>query len=106
MAGWIEAMRRVRADVPVEAPVGQTQPVGNLVLRNHAVPALQALLAVLDVRVAQHLVHGIAQRNLLAGDWIRAFERQVIRIFGLLRAPLRSEERRVGKECRSRWSPS
>src|SRR2546429_1879145 len=22
-----------------------------------------------------------------------------------LRAPLRSEERRVGKECRSRWSP-
>src|SRR3712207_9256941 len=23
----------------------------------------------------------------------------------LLRAPLRSEERRVGKECRSRWSP-
>src|SRR2546430_8092108 len=24
---------------------------------------------------------------------------------GALRAPLRSEERRVGKECRSRWSP-
>ena len=24
---------------------------------------------------------------------------------GLLKAPSRSEERRVGKECRSRWSP-
>ena len=25
--------------------------------------------------------------------------------FGLLALTLRSEERRVGKECRSRWSP-
>src|SRR2546427_8155675 len=27
------------------------------------------------------------------------------RIVGLHRSPARSEERRVGKECRSRWSP-
>src|SRR2546425_12143051 len=27
------------------------------------------------------------------------------RIVGGVRAPARSEERRVGKECRSRWSP-
>src|SRR2546430_7046847 len=26
-------------------------------------------------------------------------------VWSLLRVPLRSEERRVGKECRSRWSP-
>ena len=26
-------------------------------------------------------------------------------VMGLLGAMMRSEERRVGKECRSRWSP-
>ena len=26
-------------------------------------------------------------------------------IYGVLEKPFRSEERRVGKECRSRWSP-
>src|SRR3712207_3821969 len=29
----------------------------------------------------------------------------VVAVIGLLGALLRSEERRVGKECRSRWSP-
>ena len=29
----------------------------------------------------------------------------LLNIMGLLDAPSRSEERRVGKECRSRWSP-
>src|SRR5690242_16552187 len=33
------------------------------------------------------------------GAWLDQFLR------GLLRASTRSEERRVGKECRSRWSP-
>ena len=49
MASRIEAVRRVSADVPMEAPVGQPQPVGNLVLRDHAIPALQALFAILNV---------------------------------------------------------
>ena len=29
----------------------------------------------------------------------------LLNILGLLDNPTRSEERRVGKECRSRWSP-
>src|SRR3712207_9172648 len=34
--------------------------------------------------------------------WVVLVEGIVVALFGLL---LRSEERRVGKECRSRWSP-
>ena len=29
----------------------------------------------------------------------------VVAMFGFLNSAMRSEERRVGKECRSRWSP-
>ena len=31
--------------------------------------------------------------------------RQFLRFCAVMTATLRSEERRVGKECRSRWSP-
>src|SRR5256885_6466281 len=39
--------------------------------------------------------------------WIARRVRRVVRGVGEITAPveLRSEERRVGKECRSRWSP-
>src|SRR3712207_6521994 len=36
------------------------------------------------------------------GDWAGD---AVVELYAPLQAPLRSEERRVGKECRSRWSP-
>jgi len=42
----------------------------------------------------------------LAGDFVRALECHTeADPVGLLIQFLRSEERRVGKECRSRWSP-
>ena len=34
-----------------------------------------------------------------------AFLREMVRGYQLCEKPDRSEERRVGKECRSRWSP-
>ena len=34
-----------------------------------------------------------------AGEWEKCFQT------GAVKAERRSEERRVGKECRSRWSP-
>src|ERR1051326_6208184 len=37
-------------------------------------------------------------------DWIREGEKQY-RVSAIKPPVLRSEERRVGKECRSRWSP-
>src|SRR2546426_8537512 len=36
---------------------------------------------------------------------VRMVTRQVLERFGYLVLEARSEERRVGKECRSRWSP-
>ena len=36
-------------------------------------------------------------------DWVREFRLKALQTFES--KPLRSEERRVGKECRSRWSP-
>ncbi len=49
MAGRIEAVRRIRADVAMEAAIGQAQPVGDLVFHDYAIPPIQALLAILDV---------------------------------------------------------
>ena len=44
----------------------------------------------------------IFQKMFIAMD---SFPLMAIPFFILARAVLRSEERRVGKECRSRWSP-
>ena len=53
----------------------------------------------------RHLLLGVGHRFLrLGGDERRALGLAVQAIGGLLHA-LGSEERRVGKECRSRWSP-
>ena len=48
-------------------------------------------------KIIQLNTKGKARRN------SRAFVVEGVKMF--LEAPLRSEERRVGKECRSRWSP-
>ena len=37
-------------------------------------------------------------------DWVEGLDRSFVQVQGRLRSA-RSEERRVGKECRSRWSP-
>ena len=36
---------------------------------------------------------------------IREFEQELLRLSEVHNMEIRSEERRVGKECRSRWSP-
>ena len=48
-------------------------------------------------QLAFNLCEGLS--NLAAGEPVAA---ALVEILGI---PLRSEERRVGKECRSRWSP-
>src|SRR5256885_4084389 len=52
----------------------------------------------------------IGERVLTAGARLGAWDLGVLSALGIAeirvsRAPRRSEERRVGKECRSRWSP-
>ena len=44
----------------------------------------------------------LAAPGLAAGD---AAAKSTTLVFDVVFSPLRSEERRVGKECRSRWSP-
>src|SRR3712207_9281807 len=51
-----------------------------------------------EVSVATGLLHDVVEDTLVELDVIRDS-------FGEEVAHLRSEERRVGKECRSRWSP-
>ena len=46
--------------------LGSVSSKGIAVRRDGAVPLVDAALAVLDVRVAQDLVHRVAQRNVLA----------------------------------------
>ena len=55
------------------------------------------------VRRNQNLLHHILKRFTYAGDPYEDLL-QVANL-GLIKAAQRSEERRVGKECRSRWSP-
>src|SRR5256885_9932868 len=53
-------------------------------------------------------VHSVAWRSPDRVDQRRRFSLPCFRVFNLLLGGLqahRSEERRVGKECRSRWSP-
>src|SRR5256886_16750356 len=58
------------------------------------VACLAFLADLLDVHQTQlEILRGERSRN------------KVLRITGLSKEEVRSEERRVGKECRSRWSP-
>ena len=48
----------------------------------------------------------IVATEVIAGEWGDGQERiQALRDRGFNPKVVRSEERRVGKECRSRWSP-
>src|SRR3989442_9909399 len=44
-------------------------------------------------------------RELTGGAYQKLRPRERISVAANVRAAMRSEERRVGKECRSRWSP-
>src|SRR5256885_15397487 len=53
-----------------------------------------------------HLDSGIVfEADAMAADAYASAEQAAVRIEKQLRRYKRSEERRVGKECRSRWSP-
>src|SRR3712207_9053955 len=60
-----------------------------------------ALLADAGHMLSDNLSLGVA----LFAAWIAGRPETPGRSFGYKRAEIRSEERRVGKECRSRWSP-
>src|SRR5262245_32600779 len=61
----IEARLGEHADAAVEAPVGEGEAELDPGLLADAVEVLDALLVVGDVLVTQHLVHGVAQRDVL-----------------------------------------
>src|SRR2546425_7695474 len=66
-------------------------------------PVLPEAKGVEKVRAMCGLCHGlelVAQQRLDREGWTRVVDQMIV--FG---APVRKEERRVGKECRSRWSP-
>ena len=47
-------------------------------------------------------MYGVSQSDIVK---LNPGSDEKIFVGGTLRIPIRSEERRVGKECRSRWSP-
>ena len=58
----------------------------------------------------KNILEGINSRITEAEEWIRDLEDKIVEITTAeqnkeKRMKRRSEERRVGKECRSRWSP-
>jgi len=66
-------------------------------------PSLDALLqwaAALDLKIAL-APNGAEPRRGIRADW----DKRRITVDGVPVRLTRSEERRVGKECRSRWSP-
>src|SRR5690348_18349050 len=74
----------------------------------HALFFFQAEDGIRDGRVTgvQTCALPICRRDLPSGPFWRPPHRHSGRIgAGLRHRPARSEERRVGKECRSRWSP-
>src|SRR4029077_21292842 len=47
----------------------------------------------------------VCSSDLVPFSAVKSFEKADMRRVLVVPGPLRSEERRVGKECRSRWSP-
>src|SRR5260221_13172092 len=54
------------------------------------------------VAVASSAFHLYAAKEIVRTDWLREIHVGIVLFLSYM---LRSEERRVGKECRSRWSP-
>src|SRR2546425_7646002 len=75
-----------------------------LILYTTLTPRSAGVLLALGQRGIQHVVfahyddHPVRLREVLVQEEARSSSRQLL-------DQLRSEERRVGKECRSRWSP-
>ena len=51
------------------------------------------------------MFHNVRNRNYAVGQKISFHNHSTASLASLAACLLRSEERRVGKECRSRWSP-
>src|SRR5260370_40441191 len=77
--------------------VGTVEGLVHLDARKLTVGATAKLTA--DVIAGEGIVYGSVKGNVLGKDKIE------IKKDGSVNGDLRSEERRVGKECRSRWSP-
>src|SRR2546426_12099128 len=60
---------------------------------------------VLEVDETQHLAHRVRAAVEAREQPYRLLHRELVGELGFLELNARSEERRVGKECRSRWSP-
>ena len=70
--------------------------------------AIRAFVHLVQVQEGKYaMVKNIAEQEDIPAHFLAKILQQLARK-GLLRSskgPTRSEERRVGKECRSRWSP-
>ena len=79
--------------------------------KNHSItlmPAIDFLMNSLDMKPTDldRMVHQLrARRHLHAGGLLRLLRHRRLQAALGHQGLLRSEERRVGKECRSRWSP-
>src|SRR3712207_7646059 len=62
-----------------------------------------------DPELAEKLIpknHGFGTRRVpLDSGYYEVYNQPNVKLVDLTETPIRSEERRVGKECRSRWSP-
>src|SRR5437667_5362822 len=67
-------------------------------IRDRDVTGVQTCALPISEAVTQELFDGANKRIEATKPVLEEIERQVMQV-------LRSEERRVGKECRSRWSP-
>ena len=76
----------------------------------HAQPNLQTPLARLEGNIQRitksvNAQWGIYIKCLETGETVELNADRQMDTMSVIKIPLRSEERRVGKECRSRWSP-
>ena len=57
--------------------------------------------------IGKYVEEGIFDLGITGMDWIEetGADVEIVSGFGYAKVENRSEERRVGKECRSRWSP-
>src|SRR5579862_4662319 len=90
------AARRIKfvagelADTAIEFAIGQGESIRQAVALENLVPAIDARLAVADVPVAQHFVHGIAHRDVRTLDRTVLDDFEIVHVLGdLVLVPLR-----------------